>query len=101
MSIIFAGDTHGRLDAFKSIDADAREAGHDIVIQVGDFGVHFLDNCSVAEWFGIARADPPGLLAEETTITGLSGAPCPRFDCSAGRFGSWRLVVSLPTGVRF
>ena len=56
--IIYAGDTHGRLSAFESIDADARAEGADIVIQVGDFGVHFYDNCDVANWFKNREGGP-------------------------------------------
>lgn len=56
--IIYAGDTHGRLSAFESIDADARAEGADIVIQVGDFGVHFSDNCDVANWFKNREGGP-------------------------------------------
>jgi hypothetical protein len=58
MTIIYAGDTHGRVSAFESIDLDARERGASVVIQVGDFGVHFVDNCPVADWFRNREGGP-------------------------------------------
>ena len=56
--IIYAGDTHGRLSAFQSIDADARDRGVKVVVQVGDFGVLFSNNCPVAQWFRNRQGGP-------------------------------------------
>lgn len=56
--IIYAGDTHRRLSAFQSIDADARERGVKVIVQVGDFGVFFSNDCPVANWFAV-REDGP------------------------------------------
>ena len=49
--IMYAGDTHGQQKAFDQIDAEARASETSIIIQVGDFGVHFAPNCTVADWF--------------------------------------------------
>ena len=49
--IFYVGDTHGQLDAIKRIEEEAEEAGAKVIVQVGDFGVHFTNDCKVARWF--------------------------------------------------
>tara|TARA_B100000745_G_scaffold294597_1_gene237800 strand:- start:11031 stop:11714 length:684 start_codon:yes stop_codon:yes gene_type:complete len=51
MSIIYAGDLHGRLKHFKALDTMARQMGITTIVQVGDFGVGFVPDCDVVEWF--------------------------------------------------
>jgi len=54
--IFYAGDTHGRIDDVKEIEKAAVEAGAKIVVQVGDFGIHFGKDCELLEWFN-TRSD--------------------------------------------
>ncbi len=49
--IFYVGDTHGRLSDIKKIEKEAVAAGAKVIIQVGDFGMHFAKDCEVAEWF--------------------------------------------------
>ena len=50
--IMYAGDTHGDVKALRAIDAEARSLKAQVVIQVGDFGVHFSDSSTAAaDWF--------------------------------------------------
>lgn len=58
--IYYAGDTHGRVDAIKSIDAIAIQRGIKVVVQVGDFGCHFQPGmpCKVAAYFEEREAGP-------------------------------------------
>jgi len=56
--MIFAGDTHGILSAFRGIDEHAREGGEPVVIQVGDFGVLFAPECEVADYFRTREGGP-------------------------------------------
>ena len=59
--IFYAGDIHGRALAVEGIDAKARKAGAKIVVQVGDFGIHFLGpkkHCPIAEYFHRRESGP-------------------------------------------
>lgn len=49
--IFYVGDTHGRINDIKRIEEEAVEAGAKVIVQVGDFGMHFMEDCSVAKWF--------------------------------------------------
>jgi Icc-related predicted phosphoesterase len=51
MSIIYAGDIHGNVDAVKAIDAAAVKENTKFVIQVGDFAICWDDECKVKEYF--------------------------------------------------
>lgn len=50
--IFYVGDTHGRVDDIRAVEEKALEAGAKIIVQVGDFGIHFSRKCKVADWFG-------------------------------------------------
>jgi len=59
--IFYAGDIHGNAIAAKSIDERAAEAGVDIVVQVGDFGMYFLGPkkpCPLATYFEERESGP-------------------------------------------
>lgn len=59
--IFYVGDIHGRVDDVAAIDRAAIEAGVDIVVQVGDFGIRWTGDCSIAKYFDWrARQVRPG-----------------------------------------
>lgn len=59
MTIIYAGDIHGNVDAIKTIDAIAKHrVNAKFVIQVGDFAIRWHDECLVKEYFD-NREDGP------------------------------------------
>ncbi len=50
--IYYVGDTHGSIDAVKAADEAAEEAGVKVVVQVGDFGIHWPNvTCEIAKYF--------------------------------------------------
>ena len=57
--IFYAGDTHGRIDDVKDIEKEAVKAGAKIVVQVGDFGIHFGKDCELLEWFNTRSGGLP------------------------------------------
>jgi hypothetical protein len=59
--IFYVGDTHGRLDDVKEIEAQAVKAGAKMIIQVGDFGVHFGKDCELSRWFNTRASGLPWL----------------------------------------
>lgn len=75
--IFYVGDTHGRIDDIKEIENEAIEAGAKIIIQVGDFGIHFNKECPLLEWFS-------------TRPEGLPWITC------GGNHDNWPLWRSLP-----
>jgi len=59
--IFYVGDIHGRVDDVAAIDRAAIEAGVDIVVQVGDFGIRWTKNCPIVKYFDKrARQGRPG-----------------------------------------
>lgn len=57
--IFYAGDTHGRVDAIKSIDAIAEHHDVKTIVQVGDFGCHFeTPGCPVDKYFRERASGP-------------------------------------------
>ena len=58
--IYYVGDTHGRVDAVKKVDAAAIANGVNTVVQVGDFGCHFSPGlrCNVDEYFQGRESGP-------------------------------------------
>ena len=75
--IFYAGDTHGRIDDIKEVESEAVKAGAKIIIQVGDFGIHFNKDCPLLEWFS-------------TRPEGLPWITC------GGNHDNWPLWRSLP-----
>jgi len=75
--IFYAGDTHGRIDDVMEIEKKAVELGAKIIIQVGDFGIHFRKDCQLLEWF-------------DTRSGGLPWITC------GGNHDNWPLWRSLP-----
>jgi predicted phosphodiesterase len=75
--IFYVGDTHGRLGDIREIEEKAIEAGAKIIVQVGDFGMHFGKDCQVFEWFN-------------TRSSGLPWITC------GGNHDNWPLWRSLP-----
>tara|TARA_R110002126_G_scaffold47318_12_gene132521 strand:- start:4302 stop:5045 length:744 start_codon:yes stop_codon:yes gene_type:complete len=52
MSIFYAGDVHGNVDAFHAIETNAANINAVAIIQVGDFGIFWPDNKkAVAKYF--------------------------------------------------
>jgi hypothetical protein len=50
--IFYVGDIHGRVDDVAAIDRAAIKAGVEIVVQVGDFGIHWPGGqCPVNKYF--------------------------------------------------
>jgi len=49
--IFYVGDIHGSVDDVAAIDRAANEAGVDIVVQVGDFGIHWTKDCAILKYF--------------------------------------------------
>tara|TARA_A200000159_G_scaffold163425_1_gene189620 strand:- start:6186 stop:6857 length:672 start_codon:yes stop_codon:yes gene_type:complete len=47
----YTGDLHGRLEFIKQVEDEATKSEANLIIQVGDFGIHFREDCEVAEWF--------------------------------------------------
>ena len=56
--ILYAGDTHGNVGALVHLENAAKEIGADIIIQAGDFGVHFAENNMAAKWFQQRKGGP-------------------------------------------
>lgn len=49
--IFYVGDTHGKIESIQEVEEKAIKAGASLIVQVGDFGIHFARNCKVAKWF--------------------------------------------------
>ena len=57
MTVIYAGDLHGNLEAIKALDDRASQARAEAIVQVGDFGCLWLDG--VDEYFKSRQSDIP------------------------------------------
>ena len=49
MTIIYAGDIHGNVEAVKTIDGLAKKENAKFVIQVGDFAIRWQSTCGEQE----------------------------------------------------
>jgi len=58
--IFYVGDIHGRVDDVMVIDRAAVEAGVEIVVQVGDFGIRWkgLEGCPITKYFTDREGGP-------------------------------------------
>ena len=56
--IYYVGDLHGQLNFIKQVDEAATNSNANLVVQVGDFGVHFEKECGVADWFNERSGGP-------------------------------------------
>tara|TARA_B100000700_G_scaffold314480_1_gene401120 strand:+ start:106 stop:783 length:678 start_codon:yes stop_codon:yes gene_type:complete len=58
MMIFYVGDIHGKVDDVAAIDRAAIDAGVDIIVQVGDFGIHWNEGCAIARYFKTREQGP-------------------------------------------
>lgn len=57
--LLYVGDIHGIMPHVRSVDKLAVAAGVKTIIQVGDFGIHWNDNCELVTYFNERSPDNP------------------------------------------